>query len=133
MCNSARIFCCMYPPFLKEMKVQYFFSICKRIAIFDCPAINFRTLMCKILFFTDHLPLADIPLQKVSQPDFHATVCITKFGSFCLSDLSLLNLKFFTHQRSSCFDSLFNTISAWHELAWSNDYIYCCCKFFSYR
>ena len=72
-------------------------------------------------------------LQKATQPDFDASVCINKFGSFCLSDLQLFNLKFSTQQRSSCFDRLLNTISVWYEKAWFSDYIYCCCKYRSNR
>ena len=43
-------------------------------------------------------------LLCVPKHDFDASVCVTKFDSFCLSDLPLFNLKFSTHQRSPCFD-----------------------------
>ena len=62
-------------------------------------------------------------LQNVSQPDFDASVCVTKFGSFCFSDMPLFNLKFSTHQSSYCFDRLFNAISVWYEQPWFGDYI----------
>ena len=83
--------------------------------------------------FSDHFPQVDTTFQKAAQPDFDASVCITKFDSFCLSDHPLFNLKFSTHQRSSCFDSLFNTTSAWYEQAWFSDCICCLCKYFSSR
>ena len=85
------------------------------VRIADFAAIISRTFLCKFSSFSDHFPLADTLLQKAPQPDFGASDCITKFCSFYVSDLPLFNLKFSTHQRSSCFDKLFNTISAWYE------------------
>ena len=114
-CWCARVLCCVYPlpsPIFKRYKSAVLLSICKWIAIFDClfvnvrianlAAIDSRTFICKFSYFSDHFPSVDTP--KGPQPDFDASVCITKFGSFCLSDLPLFNLKFLTHQRSSCFD-----------------------------
>ena len=62
--------------------------------------------MCKLFFLSGHFPPVDTPFQKAPQPDFDASLCISKFDSFSLSDLSLFNLKFSTQQRSSCFDRL---------------------------
>ena len=72
--------------------------------MFDCPfvnvkianftVVNSRTFICNLSPFSDHFPSADTPLQKVSQPDFYASVCITKFGSFCLSYFPCLTLNF---------------------------------------
>ena len=95
--------------------------------------INSRTFKCKFSSFFIHFLPVETPLQKAPQPYFDASVCFTKFGSFCLSDLPLFNLKFSNHQRSSCFDRLFNTISGWYEQAWFSDCICCCYKYLSCR
>ena len=118
-------------------------SIRKWIAIFQCPFVNvrmsnfaaivFRTFMCKFSPFPDHFYSVETSLQKASQPDLDASVCIAKFGFFCLSDLQFFNPKFSTHQRSSCFDRLFNTDSDWYEQACFSDCICCCCKCLSCR
>ena len=133
ICKNS-LFC--VPPIFKRYESAVLLPIFKWIAIFYYPfvnirianfaAINSRTFISKFSFFSN------IPLQKASQHDFFAFVCINKFGSFCLSDLQLFNPKFSTHQRSFCLDRLFNTIPAWYEQAWFSDYIYCCCKYLSY-
>ena len=64
-------------------------------------AIVFRTFMCKFSPFPDHFYSVETSLQKASQPDLDASVCIAKFGFFCLSDLQFFNPKFSTHQRSA--------------------------------
>ena len=43
--------------------------------------------MCKLFSFSDHLPTVDSPLQNTPLPDFDASPCITKFGSFYIKDL----------------------------------------------
>ena len=111
ICKNS-LFC--VPPIFKRYESAVLLPIFKWIAIFYYPfvnirianfaAINSRTFISKFSFFSN------IPLQKASQHDFFAFVCINKFGSFCLSDLQLFNLKFSTHQRSFCLDKLFNTI-----------------------
>ena len=93
------------------------------VRIANFAAINPRTFIWKFSSFSNHLPPVNTALLKVPQSDFDASACITKFGSFCLSDLPLFNLKFSTHQRSCCFDKLFNTISASYEQAWFSDCI----------
>ena len=107
-------------PFSKDMKVQSCLSASKLLySIVLFWMLESQTLL---LLMPEHLNVSSTPfltispqftpLQKAPRPDFDASVCITKFGSFCLSDLALFNLKFSTHQRSFCFGRLFNTISA---------------------
>ena len=138
MCKQLRVPAIFYS---KRYESAVLLSMCKSVVIFDClfvkvrianfVAINSRTSICKFSSFSDYFPPVDTPLQKTSQPDFDASVCIYKFGSFCLSDFPVFNLIFSTHQRSSSF---FNTISAWYEQAWfSNCICCCCCKYFSCR
>ena len=132
----------MYPPLLKDMKFQFcclstsellYLIAFVNVRIGNFAAINSKIFICKFPSFFDHFPLVDTALQKALQPDFDASVCITKFDSFCLSDLPLFNLKFSTNERSSCFHRLFDTISTWYEQAWFSDFICCCCKYLSYR
>ena len=138
MCKLLRVPAIFYS---KRYESAVLLSMCKSVVIFDClflkvrianfVAINSRTSICKFSSFSDHFPPVDTPLQKTSQPDFDASFCIYKFGSFCLSDFPLFNLIFSTHQRSSGF---FNSISVWYEQAWfSNCICCCCCKYFSCR
>ena len=93
--------------------------ICKWIAIFDCYLLNvrianfatisFRAFMCRPCYLSTNFSKVDIFLQKASQNDVDASICITKFGPFYLSDIPLFSLKFYTHQRCSCFGRLFNS------------------------
>ena len=76
------------------------------VFVFSVAVINSRTFIFKFSSFSEHFPQVDTPLQKALQLDFDASVCFIEFGSFCLSDLPLLNVKFSTHQKSSCFDRL---------------------------
>ena len=49
--------------------------------------------MYKFSSFSDKLSTVDPLLQNSSQLVFDSSVCITKFGLFCLSDLPLFNLE----------------------------------------
>ena len=143
ICKSSLVCVPLPASIFKWYKSAVLLPIYKWIAIFDCPfanvkiknvaAINSRTFKCKFSSFSIHFPPVETPLQKAPQPDFDASVCFTEFGSFCLSDLPLFNLKFSNHQRSSCFDRLFNTISGCYEQAWFSDCICCCYKCLSCR
>ena len=104
---DVREFSAVCTPIFKRYESSVLLSICKWIAIFDCfyvnvrianfAAINPRTFIWKFSSFSNHLPPVNNPLLKAPQSDFDASACITKFGSFCLSDLPLFNLKFSTH------------------------------------
>ena len=104
---DVREFSAVCTPIFKRYESSVLLSICKWIAIFDCfyvnvrianfAAINPRTFIWKFSSFSNHLPPVNTPLLKAPQSDFDASACITKFGSFCLSDLPLFNLKFSTH------------------------------------
>ena len=65
------------------------------VFVFSFAVINSRTFIFKFSSFSDHFPEVDTLLQKAPQLDFDASVCFIKFGSFCISDLPLLNVKFF--------------------------------------
>ena len=65
--------------------------------------------MCRPCYLSTNFSKVDIFLQKASQNDVDASICITKFGPFYLSDIPLFSLKFYTHQRCSCFGRLFNS------------------------
>ena len=121
MCKTSLLW---VPPFSKDMRVQACCLFASELLLLS---------MCKLSCFPDHFPLVDIPLKKAPQPDFDESVCITQFGSFCLSDLPLFNLKFSFRQRSSCFDRLSNTIYAWYKQAWFRDCICCCWNYLSFR
>ena len=63
--------------------------------------------MYKLSSFFNHFSPVDTPLQKAPQPDFDASVCTTKFGTFCLNDLPPFNLTLSTpkepHALIDCF------------------------------
>ena len=123
-CWCARVFCCVYPPFSKDMKVQYCCLSASEL-LYLVVLLWILESQTLLLLIPEHLYVSSPPFLTISSqltPRYKRLpnvilmhLFVSKLGSFFLSDLPLFNLKFSTDQRSSCVDRLLNIISAWYE------------------